>query len=1185
MCRWFIAPRDLARPALVIALCIGLNSHAASAEDPQLDYWRLNVSGLHGQSPDAGLHVCASAAWADVEEIWTSSDAVYIVASGVPSYPTGPFPDGNPSAPVDRMWIYRIPRNPTPADDSTRVDTPLAKIGVWINGVAIYNPLDGASFMGMDIWHTNAPMAEADGFDSALGHSAPLVPFGEICSGAIEKGTYHHHQRSPAISTLLCDDGTQHSPIVGFAFDGYPIYGPYGFANADGTGGIARMTSSYVLGTEVNRRRFPGATEDLPMAEWGPPFTEEGDPNYPINSRGWFVEDFEFCDGLGTLDIYNGRQCVTPEYPGPLGTYAYFTTIDEFGVNAYPYVIGRQYYGVPDDDNFDPQPGEPPPAPIVIPADGSATRYYQHDCDLGEWELVQALYASGPPDTGAMFGSDVAIVGDLAVVGAPEQTSPPFLDGMVVCFRDSGGVPLPWIEEADLTRFAGGGSDIRLGRSVATSSDTVITGDNLHAPAGGAFMFLHYGGWGALPDPALGGAAGDQYGYCVAIDDDLAVVGAPFAQNAGMTTGAISILRRTGAATWALEPGMPIYGSVEGTFGWSVAIDEGRIVVGNPFLDLAAYVYEYVGGAWASTETLRSPCSGPGLYGFSVDVCGDRIIVGQPEVADLGSRAFIYHRSGSSWPLEQRIDGPRSHFGWSVAITDGYVIVGAPASIGLPTQPGCAFLFEDCSGTWVNKSVLTADPGTDLLDGFGRDVDIDGECAIVGARLDDTMATDAGAAYVYCRKAYYQLIDLATFEDLISTVHDLFDQDDSSGYSAYAAGTARRGGLDIPVIWRENSNQIWTLIDLSNGQPLSGSANRIHASNNALRVAGKLLGIGNREHATVWTDAGNDAWVAATYTEPPGANASEAASVTVAADGAIVAVGQVTTLTGLTRPAIWINSTPANLPGLGAPGEGRANDVVQLANGDLLIIGWAMAPGGVQRPVRWRQSGAQFVIAPFPPISTENSRGAAFDIAQSASGNLHVIGESDLAGGETRPVVWQLADQTWLARDLGNPVGAADASIARFYLDDDAGVIHAVGFFGDPFGSNHAILVHNGCATVWNDLNDGLDFQSPYYLARATAIAPTRRIAALASPRDQPSAEPHAVVLTQRRPRPFTAGDLNCDGIVNNFDIDPFVLALTNAASYWAAFPECNLLNADANRDGRVDNFDIDPFVALLVGG
>ncbi|MGD8451938.1 MAG: hypothetical protein PVJ57_08975 [Phycisphaerae bacterium] len=61
------------------------------------------------------------------------------------------------------------------------------------------------------------------------------------------------------------------------------------------------------------------------------------------------------------------------------------------------------------------------------------------------------------------------------------------------------------------------------------------------------------------------------------------------------------------------------------------------------------------------------------------------------------------------------------------------------------------------------------------------------------------------------------------------------------------------------------------------------------------------------------------------------------------------------------------------------------------------------------------------------------------------------------------------------------------------------------------------------------------------------------------------------------------AGDMNCDGVVNNFDISPFVLALTNPAAYATAYPECDILNGDCNGDGVLNNFDISPFVGLLV--
>jgi hypothetical protein len=61
-------------------------------------------------------------------------------------------------------------------------------------------------------------------------------------------------------------------------------------------------------------------------------------------------------------------------------------------------------------------------------------------------------------------------------------------------------------------------------------------------------------------------------------------------------------------------------------------------------------------------------------------------------------------------------------------------------------------------------------------------------------------------------------------------------------------------------------------------------------------------------------------------------------------------------------------------------------------------------------------------------------------------------------------------------------------------------------------------------------------------------------------------------------------GDLNCDGVTNGYDIDPFVLALVDADQYAAAFPDCDRENADCNADGVINGYDIDPFVQILIG-
>lgn len=123
--------------------------------------------------------------------------------------------------------------------------------------------------------------------------------------------------------------GFVHSPILGWAYDGNPIYGPYGYLTPTvPANGISRQTSSYVLKTTAEATR-PSVVK------------------YPLGS---FVNDYEFIQGSGSLDINNGRFCITPEYPD--GRYCYFLTVDTFGVGLYPYIVGTTYHSVPAENNF-----------------------------------------------------------------------------------------------------------------------------------------------------------------------------------------------------------------------------------------------------------------------------------------------------------------------------------------------------------------------------------------------------------------------------------------------------------------------------------------------------------------------------------------------------------------------------------------------------------------------------------------------------------------------------------------------------------------------------------------------------------------------------------------------------------------------------------------------------------------
>lgn len=80
---------------------------------------------------------------------------------------------------------------------------------------------------------------------------------------------------------------------------------------------------------------------------------------------------------------------------------------------------------------------------------------------------------------------------------------------------------------------------------------------------------------------------------------------------------------------------------------------------------------------------------------------------------------------------------------------------------------------------------------------------------------------------------------------------------------------------------------------------------------------------------------------------------------------------------------------------------------------------------------------------------------------------------------------------------------------------------------------------------------------------------------------DQTTSSQAAVVSVQC----YTRGDCNCDGAVDNFDVDAFVLALVNPLGYVLDYPGCSTLSADVNNDGSVTNLDIDPFISCLISG
>jgi hypothetical protein len=216
---------------------------------------------------------------------------------------------------------------------SSPQDTALGPMGVANNGAVLFSPsaapgrLPGGNQIPNAGWTFNAVFNEASyGVDACGGHPESNGEY-HYHSGAfltncwdskLSSGTPYYNDTDFGGDKFRHTDG--HSKVLGWCFDGYPLYGPYGYQTPDDPQSTpVQMTSSWsTLSAEGNNRGF----------------------TYSQIPAGSFVQDHEYVTNAGTLDEYNGRFCITPDYPG--GTYAYFLTFasGDFNTPVFPYIFG-----------------------------------------------------------------------------------------------------------------------------------------------------------------------------------------------------------------------------------------------------------------------------------------------------------------------------------------------------------------------------------------------------------------------------------------------------------------------------------------------------------------------------------------------------------------------------------------------------------------------------------------------------------------------------------------------------------------------------------------------------------------------------------------------------------------------------------------------------------------------------
>jgi uncharacterized protein (TIGR03437 family) len=383
------------------------------------------------------------------------------------------------------------------------------------------------------------------------------------------------------------------------------------------------------------------------------------------------------------------------------------------------------------------------------------------------WTQQQKLTA----DDGAAlddFGFRVAISGDTVVVSAPlDDIGGNFDVGSAYVFARSGAV---WTQQRKLTADDGAAFD-RFAFSVALSGDTVVVGAPLadigaNRDEGSAYVFVirednHVQQQQLFADD---GAANESFGVSVALSGDTAVVGA-FSDDIGANAdqGSAYVFTRSGG-NWTLQQKLIAHDGASGDFfGISVAIS-GDTVVAGAVVDTigantaqgSAYVFTRSGTIWTQQQKLVADDGGTNdLFGRSVAVSGDSMVVGAIGYNDFQGSAYVFTRSGTVWTQQQKLvadDGVAFDlFGEAIALSGNTVVVGeASDAIGVKTVPGSAYVFTRSGTVWTQQQKLTADDGT-VEDFFGVSVAISGDTVVVGAQNENGAFNGQGAAYVFVR--------------------------------------------------------------------------------------------------------------------------------------------------------------------------------------------------------------------------------------------------------------------------------------------------------------------------------------------------------------------------------------------------------------------------------------------------
>jgi hypothetical protein len=337
------------------------------------------------------------------------------------------------------------------------------------------------------------------------------------------------------------------------------------------------------------------------------------------------------------------------------------------------------------------------------PTSARGTAYIMAYQPSSGW-VQEAKLSPTNPDDEDFFGSAVAIDGDTALVG--NEIARDF-QGVVYTYTRQNGA---WTPSSILTA-TGGAPDDRFGVSTALQGDTAAFGaQGKNADQGAVYVFNRIAGTWQQSQllSASDAAAADGFGYDVAIDGDVMVVGAYHSSQHGTNSGSAYVFRRQ-AGTWVQESKLEASDPRPGAdFGWTVSVSGQRIMVGAPYDTNqgisgagAAYVFDYDSAthAWVQTAKWVSPTPElEGGYGIGVSLKNDLAVVGAYGEIWATGNAYVYRRTVGTWALEKKITPPKGilndRFGYVVPTDGQSVFVGAYGDGNQGYETGALYVYD-----------------------------------------------------------------------------------------------------------------------------------------------------------------------------------------------------------------------------------------------------------------------------------------------------------------------------------------------------------------------------------------------------------------------------------------------------------------------------------------------------------